>query len=71
MRINGRLNAKPEQKKLNVEFVEKDVFIRSKEQGLEAEARTLRYRALNEVAEAENCSAIVTAHHLDDQIETF
>ncbi len=58
-------------KKLNVEFVEKDVFIRSKEQGLEAEARTLRYRALNEVAEVENCSAIVTAHHLDDQIETF
>lgn len=58
-------------KKLKVEFIEKNVYVRKKESGLEAEARVLRYKALNEVAEAERCRAIVTAHHLDDQIETF
>ena len=34
-------------------------------------ARTLRYEWFDELIEAEGYKAIATAHHLDDQIETF
>jgi tRNA(Ile)-lysidine synthase len=36
----------------------------------EAAARQARYDFLTRAARASNCTAIVTAHHLDDQIET-
>lgn len=38
--------------------------------GIEEAARLLRYECLNRIAVHEDCSYIVTAHHLDDQIET-
>ena len=39
--------------------------------GIEANARSARYAALAEVASARGASAVLTAHHLDDRIETF
>lgn len=36
----------------------------------EAQARSARYRFLTRVKEAEGAVAIVTAHHMDDQVET-
>lgn len=38
--------------------------------GIEESARRLRYEFLTEVATRNGCSAIVTAHHADDQVET-
>ncbi|MEM1422846.1 MAG: tRNA lysidine(34) synthetase TilS [Planctomycetota bacterium] len=39
--------------------------------GTEAEARSLRYDALAEIARAVGCPHVATAHHADDQLETF
>lgn len=39
--------------------------------GIEAAARAARYAALAEVAVAQRAAAVLTAHHLDDRIETF
>lgn len=39
--------------------------------GVEAAAREARYRALLKVAKDQNADMIMTAHHLDDRIETF
>lgn len=58
-------------KGLRAEFIEKKVSVSKKGEGLEAAARLQRYKALNDVLQKEKCLAIVTAHHLDDQIETF
>jgi tRNA(Ile)-lysidine synthase len=41
------------------------------ESGLQAAAREARYRLLSELARARGISALVTAHTLDDQAETF
>lgn len=40
-------------------------------EGLQAEARAARYRALAEWAKAEGIARLATAHHLDDQAETL
>ncbi len=42
----------------------------TRERGREAAAREIRYRALEEVRSARGATHVVTAHHLDDQIET-
>jgi tRNA(Ile)-lysidine synthase len=39
--------------------------------GLEANARAARYAAFLEMAQAHAARAVLTAHHLDDRIETF
>ncbi|MFN7434294.1 MAG: tRNA lysidine(34) synthetase TilS [Betaproteobacteria bacterium] len=39
--------------------------------GIEAAARAARYAALAEAAVAQRAAAVLTAHHLDDRIETF
>ncbi len=39
--------------------------------GVEAAAREARYRVLEKVARAKKADVIMTAHHLDDRIETF
>jgi tRNA(Ile)-lysidine synthase len=39
--------------------------------GIEAAARRFRYHALARTAQRWNISTIITAHHADDQIETF
>jgi tRNA(Ile)-lysidine synthase len=40
-------------------------------QGIEQAARNARYAALAEVAAEHGAAAVLTAHHLDDRIETF
>lgn len=54
-----------------VEFVLRKVRVGNTGEGVEAAARTARYRALEKVAQDQGALAIVTAHHMDDQIETF
>jgi len=56
-----------------VEIVEIDVAEarRRRSENLEAAARRLRYDALRDAALRHGCSAIVTAHHADDQLETI
>ncbi|MFW6335578.1 MAG: tRNA lysidine(34) synthetase TilS [Phycisphaeraceae bacterium] len=49
----------------------RDVRLHDPKRNVEAQARDLRYRALREVAEAERCTRVATAHHSDDQLETL
>lgn len=44
---------------------------RSGGSGLEAQARTARYEALQQLRQQQNLDLIVTAHHQDDQLETL
>lgn len=48
-----------------------ETYAKEKKCGIEAAARRFRYRALTNVAKKFNLSAIIMAHHADDQIETF
>lgn len=57
--------------KFNVDFVLRKVQVPMGGDGIEGEARKARYRVLEEVAERLQADAIVTAHHMDDQLETF
>ncbi len=52
-------------------FVLKKVTVGETGLGIEAEARKKRYQALEEVAEQVKANLILTAHHRDDQLETF
>lgn len=54
---------------LDLPFHRRDVTIEPG-RNVEAEARRLRYAALAEVARACRASAVATAHHADDQLET-
>ena len=59
-------------KKLGIDFQEVSVFVsKASPQGIEAAAREARYRALYKVARELGADAVFTAHHLDDQLETF
>lgn len=54
-----------------VDFELRHVTVPRGRAGIEANARTARYAALAEIATARGASAVLTAHHLDDRIETF
>ena len=57
---------------LGIGFRLEKVFVpRASAFGIEASAREARYRALYAVAEEIGADAIFTAHHMDDQLETF
>lgn len=62
-------------RELDVPFHSREVAVsdrlRKNSHSPEEVARTLRYRALGEIAEEQNISAVLTAHHKDDQIETL
>ena len=62
-----------EAQKLNLPFftLSFDENFWDKEGNMEERARKERYRLLANLAQEENISAIVTAHHADDQIETL
>jgi len=47
------------------------VRVEGKGQGVEAAAREARYRALAGAARTLGAAAVLTAHHLDDRLETF
>lgn len=46
-------------------------FAKANKMGVEEAARFCRYRFLTDVAKRHNAQAILTAHHLDDQVETI
>mgnify|MGYP006423577497 CR=1 FL=1 len=54
-----------------VPFQRRDVCLPEPGRNVESQARDLRYRALREIAEAERCGCVATAHHSDDQLETL
>ena len=54
---------------LNIPFLSRNVQLLGKKGGIEAEARSLRYAIFEEILEPDE--ALVTAHHQDDQCETF
>ncbi len=55
--------------RLEIPFISRKVHLFGDKGGIEAEARTLRYRTFMEILAPEE--ALVTAHHQDDQCETF
>lgn len=61
--------------KLNIEFETEDFNVKkyanSKKMNLEEAAREKRYEFLNRIKEKHKAKYIVTAHHADDNIETF
>ncbi len=57
---------------LGIDFRLEKVFIsKASPSGIEASAREARYRALYAAADELGADAIFTAHHMDDQLETF
>jgi len=66
-----------EQCQANVEslgfpFILKKVYVsKMSPEGVEAAAREARYRALYKAAKRIGADVILTAHHMDDQLETF
>jgi tRNA(Ile)-lysidine synthase len=54
-----------------VPFTHASVQVRSKPGNLEANARSARYAALQQLAFEHNCPFIASAHHADDQLETL
>ena len=56
--------------RLGLAFVEAEALVRAKKGNLEGAARRARYDALAELARANGCRYIATAHHADDQLET-
>lgn len=60
-------------RKLGIPFHLKDAqnAISPKGNNIQEAARTLRYRFFNELAKQQNAKAVLTAHHQQDQAETF
>jgi tRNA(Ile)-lysidine synthase len=56
---------------LDVELEARHVAVQPRGRGVEAAARAERYAALAETARRHRAHAVLTAHHLDDRIETF
>jgi len=54
-----------------VEFVSRDIRVKSLPGNLEANARSGRYSVLQDLAEEHDCPYIATGHHADDQLETL
>jgi tRNA(Ile)-lysidine synthase len=57
--------------KLHVRDFDTQSYARTKAISIEMAARELRYKWFDEIASAENCQAIVVAHHQNDQAETI
>lgn len=57
--------------RLEVPLATQRVTVASAGRGIEEAARLARYAALAEAARAHDAAAVLTAHHLDDRIETF
>ncbi|MWR52261.1 tRNA lysidine(34) synthetase TilS, partial [Escherichia coli] len=55
-------------KRLKIPFILQKVTV-DRSEGIEAGARTARYQAIGEIIQPNE--VLVTAHHLDDQAETF
>lgn len=55
----------------NITYEVRRVRVERRGKGIEAAAREARYAALAEAARAHGARCVLTAHHLDDRIETF
>ncbi len=78
LRANSKADAsfaKKYARSLGVECVVKKVNVKTlakkEKKSIEHAARTLRYKAFEDVAKKFNCSKIALAHHADDNAETF
>lgn len=78
LRANSKADAsfaKKYARSLGVECVVKKVNVKTlakkEKKSIEHAARTLRYKAFEDVAKKFNCSKIAIAHHADDNAETF
>ena len=56
--------------RLGIPFVARDIEVGG-QANTEAEARSLRYAALAEIASESGCRFVATGHHVDDQLETM
>ncbi len=63
-RLGKRHSVRTRIAELNPEEIRRGV------EGLEAEARRLRYEALGRISSEEDAKGVIVAHHLDDQVET-
>lgn len=57
--------------RLQVPLQVRRVYVVARGRGVEDAARSARYAALAEVAREHDAAAVLTAHHLDDRVETF
>lgn len=57
--------------KLNINSVKIKVLAKEKQIGLEEAGRVVRYEDLERISQELNINTIMTAHHLNDDIETF
>jgi tRNA(Ile)-lysidine synthase len=57
--------------RLQVPLQIRRVYVVTGGRGVEEAARSARYAALAEVAREHDAAAVLTAHHLDDRVETF
>ncbi|MEM9052105.1 MAG: tRNA lysidine(34) synthetase TilS [Bacteroidota bacterium] len=57
--------------KLKIPFYSKEFSLKDKASGIQDSARKLRYHWFSSLMQQENLRFILTAHHLDDRIETF
>lgn len=64
-------HAKTQCAKRGIECVIERVWLNPRQTGIEAAARQARYRVLMRVARERGADVVMTAHHQDDQIETF
>ncbi|WMW82311.1 tRNA lysidine(34) synthetase TilS [Undibacterium cyanobacteriorum] len=55
---------------LKCDFESVRVLVQANGEGIEASARTARYRAIGEVCQRRGAKVVLTAHHIDDQAET-
>ncbi|MCH2215260.1 MAG: tRNA lysidine(34) synthetase TilS [Flavobacteriales bacterium] len=56
---------------LKIPFYSKEFSLKDKASGIQDSARKLRYHWFSSLMQQENLRFILTAHHLDDRIETF
>ncbi len=60
---------------LDFEVITRDVYVRDHAKNhklsIETAARQLRLEALSQIATENQCSKIITAHHMDDNVETI
>ena len=73
IRINSSQEAKKIKNLLKKEYLNLKILLNKKKitKNIQAEARNVRYDILNTFCKKNNIKVILTAHNLEDQVETF